>query len=49
VETTTTNECLNCGARDVVIGPIYMAVILVTAVAIGLGWLALRTPGALPH
>jgi hypothetical protein len=35
--------------RTAVIGPIYMAVILVTAVAIGLGWLALRTPGALPH
>ena len=35
--------------RTAVIGPIYMAVLLVTAIGIGLGWLILRSPGALPH
>ncbi len=35
--------------RMAVIGPIYMTVILATAVGIGLGWLMLRSPGALPH
>ena len=35
--------------RTAIVGPIYMIAIMATAIAIALGWIMLRSSGALPH